>query len=55
LGYEKLFEVKYNPIADWFYDGINGYSFNDFFSGIGNQYHREWDASEFVWLEEGEE
>lgn len=55
LGLEKIYEVKYNPIADWFYDGINGYSFNDFFSGIGNQYHREWDASEFVWIEEGEE
>lgn len=49
LGFTRIFEVKYNPIADWFYDGINGYSFNDFFSGIGNQYHRDWDATAFVW------
>lgn len=52
LGLPKLFEVKYNPIADWFYDGTTGYSFNDFFSGIGNQYHRDWDATEFIWEDE---
>ncbi len=49
LGFENLYEVKYNPIASWFYDGINGYSFNDFFSGVGNQYGRNWDESEFTW------
>jgi ribonucleotide reductase beta subunit family protein with ferritin-like domain len=49
LGYEKLFDVKYNPIADWFYDGINGFAFNDFFSGMGNSYHRKWDENDFVW------
>lgn len=49
LGYQKLFEVKYNPIAEYFYKGINNYSFNDFFSGLGNQYHRDWDESAFVW------
>lgn len=51
LGYSKKYDVKYNPIADWFYDGINGYSFNDFFSGIGNQYHRDWDSTAFTWGE----
>lgn len=49
LGYEKMYEVPYNPINDWFYDGINSYQFNDFFSGIGNQYHRAWDEGSFVW------
>lgn len=49
LGYDNLYEVKYNPIADWFYDGINGYSFNDFFSGTGNQYSRDWDEGDFSW------
>lgn len=52
LGYPKVYEVKYNPIAEWFYDGITGYSYNDNFSGISNQYHREWDESEFIWSEE---
>lgn len=50
LGIEKIFDVTYNPISDWFYDGINGYQFNDFFSGIGNQYNRNWDESGFAWV-----
>jgi len=49
LGFKKLFDVKYNPIAEWFYKAINDYSFNDFFSGVGNQYHRNWDETAFVW------
>ncbi len=49
LGFKKLYDVKYNPIAEWFYKAINDYSFNDFFSGMGNQYHRNWDESAFVW------
>jgi len=49
LGYTKMFEVKYDPISSWFYKGINDFQFNDFFSGVGNQYHRNWDESGFVW------
>lgn len=49
LGYEKMFEVKYNPIADWFYDGINQFMFNDFFAGIGREYSRDWDEEAFEW------
>lgn len=49
LGFTKEYDVKYNPIADYFYKGINDYTFNDFFSGMGNQYHRNWDSSQFVW------
>ena len=49
LGFKKIYDVKYNPIAEWFYKAINDYSFNDFFSGIGNQYHRNWDETAFVW------
>lgn len=49
LGYQKFIEVKYNPIADYFYKGINDFKFNDFFSGISAEYHRSWDESEFVW------
>jgi ribonucleoside-diphosphate reductase beta chain len=49
LGYDKLEEVKYNPIAEWFYKAINSYTFNDFFSGMGAQYHRDWNEEAFIW------
>lgn len=49
LGYDSLFKVGENPIAEWFYKGINDYQFNDFFSGIGNQYNRNWDKAGFKW------
>jgi ribonucleoside-diphosphate reductase beta chain len=49
LGYKKEFDVKYNPIADWFYKNITSFTFNDFFTGQGNQYHRNWDSTSFVW------
>lgn len=49
LGFAKEYDVKYNPIAEYFYKGINDYQFNDIFSGIGNQYHRQWDEKDFTW------
>jgi len=49
LGYSKEYDVTYNPIASWFYDGINKFQFNDFFSGQGREYNRNWDQSEFKW------
>lgn len=55
LGMKPLFEVKDNPIGEWFYKSINDYSFNDVFSGIGNQYHRNWDSTAFTWKVEEQE
>lgn len=49
LGYKKMFDVKYNPIGDWFYKGINNYTYNDFFSGQGREYSRDWSEGSFVW------
>lgn len=49
MGFKKVYDVDYNPIVEWFYKGINDYQFNDFFSGGGNQYHRNWDETGFVW------
>lgn len=49
LGFEPLYEVTYNPISAWFYEGINGFTYNDFFAGIGNQYSRGWDEKGFNW------
>ncbi len=48
LGYKKLYDVKYNPIADWFYTGLNNYQMVDFFSGVGREYSRNWDENEFT-------
>lgn len=49
LGTTKLFNVKYNPIKDWFYKNINTVNFHDFFTGIGNSYNRDWDEKRFIW------
>ena len=48
LNYPKEFEVTYNPIAEWFYKGINDYQMNDFFQGVGREYSRDWDREKFV-------
>lgn len=49
LGFHNLYEVKYNPIADYFYKGINDFTMNDFFSGQGREYKRDWDSEAFTW------
>jgi ribonucleoside-diphosphate reductase beta chain len=49
LGFKKIYEVTYNPVKKWFYSGINNFSYNDFFSGVGNSYNRDWSESEFTW------
>lgn len=48
LGYKNLYEVTYNPIAEYFYKSINGYSMNDFFVSVGNQYERSWTGEGFT-------
>lgn len=49
LNIKRNYEVKYNPIAEWFYKGINNYQMNDFFQGVGREYQRDWDKKRFVW------
>ncbi len=49
LGITNLYEVKYNPIADWFYKGLNDYVANDFFSGQGREYSRDWSEDDLTW------
>jgi ribonucleoside-diphosphate reductase beta chain len=50
LGIGKLYDVKYNPIADWFYSDINSYQFNDFFNASSREYVRDWSETGFVWV-----
>lgn len=52
LGIPSQYEVKYNPIAEWFYDGINNFQFNDFFQGQGREYSRDWNEHAFTWDQE---
>ena len=48
LGMEPLFEVTDNPVAEWFYPGINGTQFHDFFQVTGNEYNRSIGETEFA-------
>lgn len=49
LGIAPLFRSAQSSIGEWFYKGINNYSSNDFFSGQGREYSRDWDESSFIW------
>jgi ribonucleotide reductase beta subunit family protein with ferritin-like domain len=51
LDIEPIFtaEETENTIEEWFYKGINDFQFNDFFSGVGNQYNRDWEKAGFIW------
>lgn len=49
LGLSKLEEVKYNPIAGWFYDNINAVRLHDFFQASGSEYTRDWVEEEFMY------
>ena len=49
LGVEPIYSVEPNPVADWFYKGMQGYMQVDFFTGIGREYQRGWDEKAFEW------
>lgn len=48
LGYEPIFKPTYNPIADYFYKGIEGFGMIDFFHSQGNAYVRGWTGEGFT-------
>lgn len=49
LGFNEIYKIGKNPIADWFYKMINNYAFGDIFAGALSEYHRDWDETAFVW------
>ncbi|MGW2478632.1 ribonucleotide-diphosphate reductase subunit beta [Streptomyces sp. NPDC001571] len=49
LNMPELYEIGQNPIAEWFYKGINAYSFGDFFYGVQNEYNRTTSEEDFEW------
>lgn len=48
LSVPRIFNVKYNPIADWFYDNINSLKLHDFFDSNGSDYNRNWKMEGFL-------
>lgn len=49
LNMVELFEVDANPVADWFYKGINAYQFHDMFYSVGSEYNRSTSGEDFEW------
>lgn len=50
LGIGEIFEIEDNPVADWFYRGMNAYQLTDFFTGTASEYsHTSSDESNFEW------
>jgi ribonucleoside-diphosphate reductase beta chain len=49
MGLKKLYNVKYNPIAEWFDKIVDSYQYTDFFAGQGSSYSRGWNSQGFVW------
>ena len=54
LGIQEIFKIEDNPIAKWFYKDINMLQFNDLFTGMGNEYNRNWVEKAFTWTTAGE-
>lgn len=48
LGLSAMYRPSHNPIAEWFYKGINDYQANDFFQGIGREYTRGHDENDYM-------
>ncbi|GGN28456.1 hypothetical protein GCM10011609_84610 [Lentzea pudingi] len=48
MNLEPLFEIGDNPVAEWFYSGINGTQFHDFFQVTGNEYNRNVGEMDFT-------
>lgn len=49
MGLNKIYNVKYNPIAEWFDKIVESVQYVDFFAGMGASYSRGWDMNGFVW------
>ncbi len=49
LGIKQIFTVTYNPIGEWFYEGVNSLKLHDFFSTSGSDYNRNWNQERFIW------
>ena len=48
LGIDSIYDIKENPIAQWFYNTNNTLVVHDFFNSLGNQYNRNWSDTNFI-------
>lgn len=51
IGCKPIFHIEdgVDTISQWFYKGINNYQMNDFFTGGGREYTRDWSEEKFIW------
>lgn len=50
MGFENMFTIDKNPIAEWFYQGIKSIKVHDFFSANTTQYKRNWKFDNFSYF-----
>lgn len=53
MGFIPEYEVSKNPIAEWFYQGINSIKVHDFFAANTTQYRRNWKFDNFSYFQGG--
>lgn len=53
MGFIPEYEVGKNPIAEWFYQGINSIKVHDFFAANTTQYRRNWKFDNFSYFQGG--
>jgi len=51
MGFEPLYVIQNNVIADWFYQGIHSIRVHDFFAANTTQYRRNWKLDNFSFFE----
>ena len=49
LGYEPIYNIKDNPIGEWFYVLVNSYNFGDFFVASQKDYSKTVNSDRFTW------
>lgn len=50
-GFDAYYVITSNPVADWFYQGINSIKVHDFFSANTTQYRRNWKFDNFSYFQ----
>lgn len=51
MGFSEEYQITKNPIASWFYQGINSIKVHDFFAANTTQYRRNWKFDNFSYFQ----